>query len=253
MGSNETMTSASRWSGSAIVLGLLALPQALTALTVALAWQVNTWLQHGGGQRSVQLDGGAITTIAITAYGLSLWITVFAAWRWSARQGFDAEVFAFRRPTWLDAALALAGFAITFYMAPIITRWAIALFGGTGPSHRLNTQKASMLVLIVAELVLTAPFAEEVLFRGLLVAWLRRLAWPLWAICLIGSFLFACIHLSFFGLAWSVMAFFFGALLFAIRFWRRSLTPCWLIHLLFNARYVIIVPMLTSALHALGR
>jgi hypothetical protein len=62
-------------------------------------------------------------------------------------------------------------------------------------------------------------------------------------IWLLGGVAFACIHLPIYGVAWSVTMFCLGGLLMAIRLWRQSLTPCWLIHLLFNMRGLVIFPL----------
>ncbi len=233
----------SLWTGSAIVVALLAMPVVLTSLAIRLVISVIIWRQISKGLPVALPHRATMIEMAFGFYSVINWIAVFAAWRWSARRGFAREVFAFRRLTWVDAAIAAGGFFAAFYGAPLVTHWAGSLIGGGVPNRSLNMHHAPLMALSVFSLLVTAPIAEEVLFRGLLIAWLRRLGWPIWIIWLVGSLAFASIHLRLYGPVWTTTMVFFGAMILAIRLWRNSLTPGWLIHLLFNARYSVIVPL----------
>jgi len=100
--------------------------------------------------------------------------------------------------------------------------------------------------------VVTAPVCEEILYRGLLVAWLRCVGWGDFAILLTGSLIFGASHLIPLGFVWSAVMVVFGAILFAIRLRYDSLSPGWLFHFLFNAQPLLIYPLITwlsPALH----
>jgi membrane protease YdiL (CAAX protease family) len=86
--------------------------------------------------------------------------------------------------------------------------------------------------------VVTAPVCEEILYRGLLVAWLRRVGWSDSAIWLVGSLTFGAGHVIYLGFVWSAVMVVFGAILFAIRLRYASLSPTWLAHFLFNAQFL---------------
>jgi membrane protease YdiL (CAAX protease family) len=63
-----------------------------------------------------------------------------------------------------------------------------------------DTQSVAMYVLLF---VVTAPVCEEILYRGFLVAWLRRVGWRDSAIWLASSLIFGANHLIPLGLVWS--------------------------------------------------
>jgi membrane protease YdiL (CAAX protease family) len=83
--------------------------------------------------------------------------------------------------------------------------------------------------------VVVAPIAEETLFRGLLLTWLRArgrgafvaAAWSLAA--------FAAIHLPAFGVGGVVFITLWGVIPSALYLIRGSLTPSWLAHTMNNA------------------
>lgn len=241
------------WPGSLVVVGALALPPVLPALAITLVILGTHWWQRLHGLPIDLPRRTVILAMALSFYAIGTWISVAIAWRWSSRRGVVAEVFAFRKLTWLDAAIAVVGFIVTFYASPLIYHWVFVLLGGHGLGRGANLSQPVLAVSFVFSTLLTAPVGEEILFRGLLVTWLRRLGWPIWAIWLIGSLAFGAIHWRYFGLAWSVQAVCFGAMQFGIRFWRQTLTPCWLIHLLFNARYTVLVPVFGMVVNAVSQ
>ena len=237
----------SRWPVTLVSLGLLVLPLVLTPLWVALAILATLCWQGVHGARPVAPDAGTLTLMALGGYAVAVWISIGLAWRWSARLGHPGEVFAFRRPTVLDVTIVLVGFLAAWYAAPVIHHWAQSLVG-VRPGRGSFAPPAWTTALVVISTIVTAPLGEEVLFRGLLVFWLRRLGWPSIVIWLVGSLVFAAIHLPTAGPAWSITIFCFGGMLLAIRLWRGSLTPCWLIHLLFNLRTIPTIAVLLVGL-----
>jgi membrane protease YdiL (CAAX protease family) len=170
----------------------------------------------------------------LLAYVFASWIDVAAVWLWSSHRGLRRDVFIFHRLTWPVLTASIVGFVIAMYGAPIMTHWLSHVTGGRGPEARINfhdTQSVAMYVLLFV-----VPVCEEILYRGLLVTWLRRVGWRDSAIWLAASLIFGANHLIPLGLVWSAVMVVFGAILFAIRLRYDSLSPGWLVHFLFNAQ-----------------
>jgi len=241
------------WREGVVVLVTVLAPVGLAViLTTAGICAIAAWqMAHGLAfemptRANLQLAG-------MLSYVAGSWIAVAAAWRWSSHRGLRREVFAFRRLTWPAVAASLAGFVIALYGAPVATHWLSYLTGGGGPGQaRLNFHGAHATAIYLLLFVVTAPLCEEILYRGLLVAWLRRVGWHDAAIWLAGSLIFGANHAIPLGLVWSVAMVGLGAILFAIRLRYGSLTPAWLTHVLFNAQPFLILPLIdrfTPALH----
>ena len=224
------------WRENVLVLVMVLLPVPLASILFAvgvfatLGWY---WL-HG---QPFQISAKASMISALSLYAVISWIDVALVWRWSSRRGFSRDVLIFHRPAWLDVAAGLAGFAVAMVGVPFLTRWLSQLSGGHGPVLPLND--AASLATYAVCVVVTAPVCEEILYRGLLVAWFGRVGWRVPFIWLAGSLLFGASHLLFTGFVWSAAMVLFGAMLFGLRLWRRSLTPGWLAHFLFNAQLAI--------------
>jgi membrane protease YdiL (CAAX protease family) len=153
-------------------------------------------------------------------------------------------VFIFRRLTWPALVASIAGFVIAMYGAPVMTHWLSHVTGGRGPEVRINFHDAQSVVIYVLLFAVTAPVCEEILYRGLLVAWLRRVGWRELTIWLAGSLIFGANHLIPLGLVWSAVMVVFGSVLFAIRLRYDSLSPGWIVHFLFNAQPFLIYPLI---------
>ncbi|HEY1932379.1 MAG TPA: type II CAAX endopeptidase family protein [Acetobacteraceae bacterium] len=240
------------WREAVAVIGMLALPTILTSGTIWVVIVATVGWQRTHGLPIALPNRTDIGAMAFGLYAVGTWISVALAWRWAAARQLVADVCAFRRLTWLDGAIVVAGFLAAAYGVPPITRWVGVLIGARGHNYPVNLHHPFMLALLIFSAYLTAPIGEEILFRGLLVAWLRRLRCPIVATWLLSSIAFASIHLPIYGLAWSGAMFCFGGMLLAIRLWRGSLTPCWLVHLLFNMRGLVVFPLFGVVSHAIG-
>jgi membrane protease YdiL (CAAX protease family) len=95
-------------------------------------------------------------------------------------------------------------------------------------------------VLLVLLLGACPAFAEEIIFRGFLLtrlhAWVR--SWP--AVVIVGSLLFALVHV-YQGFSAVVLIFLLGIVLGGLFVWRRSLLPSMVLHLLFNSVQMIML------------
>jgi CAAX protease family protein len=83
--------------------------------------------------------------------------------------------------------------------------------------------------------VVTTPVSEEILYRGLLVGWLRRVGCRR-CILLVGSLIFGANHVIPLGLAFALVMVAVGSIWFALRLRYGSLSPAWLSYFLFNAQ-----------------
>lgn len=229
---------------SLLVLAMVLAPIGLAVMLVSIGllavagWQV----AHG---RPVDLPTTAgMQLCGMLAYVVGSWIAVAAVWRWSSRRGVRGEVFAFRKLTWPALMAGVAGFVIAMYGAPFLTHWLSRLTGGRGPGVGFPDAASAMTYLFL--FVVTAPVCEEILYRGLLVYWLRRIGWKDFAVWLAGSAVFGANHLIPLGFVWAAVMIAFGGILFALRLRYESLSPAWLAHFLFNAQPLLIHPLIAS-------
>ena len=223
------------------VLVMVLAPIGLAAILVAVgvcviaAWQ----MVH---RVPVKLPKPAdIRLYGLLAYAIASWIDVAVVWRWSSHRGLSREVFLFRPLTWSAVLASIVGCVVATYGVSTVVHWVAHLTGGRGPDVRLNDTQSVVIYLLL--FVVTTPVSEEVLFRGLLVAWLRGIGWKDSTIWLAGTLLFAANHWPL-GFAWSVGVVVLGAVLFAIRLQHNSLSPAWLAHVLFNAQPFLTYPLI---------
>jgi membrane protease YdiL (CAAX protease family) len=136
------------------------------------------------------------------------------------------------------------GFLIAMYGVPIATHWLSYATGGRSHDVRIDFHDTRSVAIFVFLFVVTTPVSEEILYRGLLVAWFRRVGWKDPVILLVGSLIFGANHFIPLGFVWSAAMVALGALLMALRLRYDSLSPGWLAHLLFNAQPVLSYPLI---------
>ncbi len=244
---------ASRVGGreSVVVFVIAALPVILTSVLITIGVLLVIGWQRLQGQDPRLPTNAHIRTSGLLLYSAISWIEVAYIWLWASRRGLSREIFAFRRPMGADIAAGIMGFLIAMYGVWPLTRWLIQLTHSRGPGVRVDLHDIPSLALYLLCFVATAPICEEILYRGLLVARLRRVGWPTAAIWLIGSLVFGGAHLIYLGYVWSIVMVPFGAMLFGLRLWRRSLTPGWIVHFLFNAQPLLAIPLISRLAPAL--
>jgi membrane protease YdiL (CAAX protease family) len=142
------------------------------------------------------------------------------------------------RPKILLAAAASAIGLIVFVSAVgSLLRW-LGIDVVPLPSPEILPRNASQLIFALGLIVIIGPLAEELIFRGLLLDWLKQKI-NVWAAALILSVLFALLHNNGFKLG-AIGALAFGvrmalglvSSMFAIRY--RSLRPSFVMHATFN-------------------
>ena len=103
-----------------------------------------------------------------------------------------------RLPTWRDIALAPAGFVVYFIASAIVTSVVTGIIPGFDANEAQDVGFADLsqtyeYVLAFLTLVVLAPVAEELLFRGYLYGKLRK--WlVVWLAALVASIVFGVVH-----------------------------------------------------------
>lgn len=231
------------WRDGGAVLVMVLAPVGLAViLTTAVVFGIVGW--HIATGQPVALPRATVQLMGMWSYVVGSWIDVTAVWLWSQRRGLRDEIFPVRGLSPWATAAAVAGFVVAMYGVPATNHFLSQLIGGGPAQARIDFHGAQTQVVFVLLFVVTAPLCEEILYRGLLVAWLRRRGWRDPAILVAGSLMFGANHLIPLGLAWSLVMIGFGAMLFALRLRFHSLTPGWLAHLLFNAQPLLVLPLI---------
>ena len=103
-----------------------------------------------------------------------------------------------RLPSWTDIFITPAGLVVYFISSAVLILIATKLFPGFDVNQIQNTGFSQLneryeYILAFATLVIIAPIAEEILFRGYLFGKLKKFA-PVWVAIIITSVLFGLIH-----------------------------------------------------------
>jgi membrane protease YdiL (CAAX protease family) len=138
------------------------------------------------------------TIFAVLVYAVTLAIVVGVPWWVRKYKTNRQELGLTRLPSWLDLALAPAGFIIYMLATVAITSVVSQIVPGFDLNQAQETGFGNIayryeFVLAFITLVVLAPIAEEVLFRGYLYGKLRKYA-PAWVAILLTSALFGVVH-----------------------------------------------------------
>jgi len=207
------------WSGADVAMVAL--------VYVALLAVAGTVLTPDASLR-LQLLADVVTKTAGTLAGLGILRATGASW---AALGWAG-------PRWRDDLLLAVG-GLTFVLAPLLALAAVLdhLVSYTHPVVSLLQQQRDPVTvgLVVLAAVVVAPVAEEFFFRRVLQGWLEERLPGADAAAAIGlsAAAFAAAHVGH-GLA-PVPLFLLGVALGVIARATGSLTPCVLVHALFNA------------------
>jgi membrane protease YdiL (CAAX protease family) len=177
---------------------------------------------------------GSVATILL--YGTFVvgyhWTSVKRGW-----PGLHARFSPVGRKALLLSALAAIATIAFIYMVRWILLWAGVKFAQVPSPVSLDSW--TQLPLAFLELVLVAPVTEELLFRGLLLDWLRS-KMNVWAAAVVLSAIFSLLHANPFSLGavgwWAFSARFLQGLTasaFAIKY--CSLRPAFVLHATCNA------------------
>lgn len=135
---------------------------------------------------------------ASVVYILTLAIVLGVPWLLKKSTTSKQELGLTRLPSWLDLGLAPAGFVIYMLATTVLTALAAVIVPNFDLNQVQETGFANLvyryeLILAFVTLVIVAPLAEEILFRGYLYGKLRKYL-PIWAAVLLTSVLFGVVH-----------------------------------------------------------
>lgn len=221
------------------VIGAFAISSVLVGLVLVALRPV------GFSEKTV--DPNLFTTIASVAIYIVLLVLTLGLPRalklWSGRISYRKLLGLTRLLEWRDILLAIVGFVV--YLALGVAATSILQhvpgFDGSqaqdlGFSSTLSPNDGLLVFMI---LVVVAPIAEEIIFRGYLFGTLRR-AVPVWAAILITSLLFGAIHGQ-----WNVGVdvFFLSIVSCVLRLRTGSLWSSMLLHMMKNglAFYILYI------------
>lgn len=191
-------------------------------------------------------------TAAGVVYTLAITLVIGVPW-WVKRRSTKLDELGMQRPpSWMDLVWAPTGLFVYLISTTIVMALATRFLTFVDFSQAQDTGFSQVtagpeLILAFISLVVIAPVAEEVLFRGYLLGKLRKYA-PLWVAILITSALFAFVHFQ-----WNVAidVFVLSIVLCLLRVVSKSLWPSILLHMMKNGvafYFLFINPSLLSTL-----
>ena len=138
------------------------------------------------------------TVTAACVYVLTLGLVLGLPWWWKKRRTTQEDLGVTRLPSWLDIGLAPAGFIVYFLLSALLVYVVTLIFPGFNLDQAQdvgfeNLSQYYEIMLAFVTLVVIAPVAEELLFRGYLYGKLRKSV-PFWAAAVITSLVFGFVH-----------------------------------------------------------
>lgn len=192
------------------------------------------------------------STATALIYALAIAIVIGVPWLVKRRKTTLEDLGIHRAPSWMDIVWAPAGMITyliltTIFMAVAMRFLTFVDYAQTQETGFSQISSQYEYILAFISLVLIAPIAEELLFRGYLLGKLRKYA-PLWLAILITSALFAAVHFQ-----WNVAidVFVLSIVLCLLRVVSKSLWPSILLHMMKNGvafYFLFINPTLLSTL-----
>lgn len=198
------------------------------------------------------VNQAVLTTVAGgIIYIITLVMAIGLPWIIKRNKTTRIELGLTRLPEWLDFLLAPAGFFVYVILSAIFALLA-GMLPFVDPEQVQDTGFSQIsqqyeFVLAFLMLIIIAPIAEEVLFRGYLLGKLRQYV-PVWVAILITSVLFGIVH----G-AWNIGidVFALSIVLCVLRIMTKSLWAPIMLHMIKNsvAFYLLFInPTLMSTL-----
>lgn len=137
-------------------------------------------------------------TLAACVYAVTLAVVIGLPWLLKHYRTSRVDLGMARLPEWFDLLLAPAGFIVYLLGSGLVIYTVSQLVPGFNPEQQQDTGFSNVaqqyeLVLAFVTLVIIAPLAEEMLFRGYLYGKLRKSV-PIWVAMLATSVLFGLLH-----------------------------------------------------------
>lgn len=138
------------------------------------------------------------TVVAVLAYALAVTIIIGAPWVFKKWRTTPAELGVAKKPKWMDLVWFSAAIFVYLILTVTITALAMYLFPAADYQQKQEIGFEALThsweyVLAFASLVILAPAAEELIFRGYLFGKLKKYA-AVWVAVLCSAALFAVAH-----------------------------------------------------------
>lgn len=138
------------------------------------------------------------TSVAAAVYALTLLIAIGIPWILRRRKTTLVDIGLTRLPSWMDILLSPAGLVIYLLASALLIAIFSAVMPGfdTSQAQEVGFQNLSgqtEYLLAFLTLIVIAPVAEEILFRGYLFGKLKQYV-PVWAAIIATSILFGAAH-----------------------------------------------------------
>jgi membrane protease YdiL (CAAX protease family) len=201
-----------------LVLLIVLLPTAATSVVCWLIPEARTY------------DNASLVYALANWLGLALLLALFVSF------GVNLDTLGAALPSLKHIPVAVLAAVVGIFVIYPLTAWLVAYLGI--PMRRMEISFApghESLAITVFYAVLTAPLAEEILYRGLAMGYLLARGYSLGIVLFVPQVLFAAIHIPRFGLGVALFIAVWGLLPASLRLWYGYLGPSWLMHVLNNA------------------
>ena len=157
------------------------------------------WLMDQFDVSLVSIDQTVLESIlAALIYLITLAIVIGLPWLIKKRRTTLGDIGLTRLPTWTDIFMAPVGLVVYFVLSTILISLATAFLPWFDSSQAQDTGFSGLTynyeyVLAFLTLVVVAPVAEEIIFRGYLFGKLKKFL-PIWVAVVATSLLFGLVH-----------------------------------------------------------
>lgn len=159
------------------------------------------------GIQAAGVDFGAVNTIVfntvanVIVYTLGLTILIGVPWLIFKQKTSFKDLGLQRLPNWKDFLWLIAGIVAYIFLTIVVTFGSRLLFPGADYDQAQDTGFSGLttqfeLILTFISLVIVAPIAEEVMFRGYLFGKLKKHA-KVWVSVILSALLFGIVHFQF--------------------------------------------------------
>jgi len=138
------------------------------------------------------------TMLAAAVYFITIALAVAIPWLIKKSKTSWKDLGISRYPSWMDILITPAGFIVYIILSAVLVLIATHILPGFDVNQTQNVGFSGLsqryeYILAFVTLVLIAPLAEEILFRGYLFGKLKKYV-PVWAAVLVTSLLFGAAH-----------------------------------------------------------
>jgi len=139
------------------------------------------------------------TIYSAAIYVIAIAITAGLPWLIKKHKTSREELGLARLPSWMDIIITPAGLIIYLLLSSALSLALAKFFPGIDLQQAQNVGFSEMsqkyeYILAFITLVIVAPVAEEILFRGYLFGKLKKYNIPIWLAMVVTSALFGAIH-----------------------------------------------------------